>query len=193
MTRISGRRRQRGVTLLIGLIMLVLLTLLAVTAFNLSKGNMKAVGNMQNRNEAISTAKSAIEEVLSKTDFSANPATPFGTTNVKSYDVNGDGTTDMTVTVGSSGSTTNPPPCIKSYTILPADPADTTSQGCAASVQQNFGVAGGSTWGSQCADIVWEVTAVAADNVTGATSTVGQGIRLRDDASAAVNTANYCP
>jgi Tfp pilus assembly protein PilX len=181
-----NRHSQRGATLLIGLIMLVLMTLLAVSAFNLSKSNLKVVGNMQNHNEAVSTAKSAIEEVLSKTDFAANPAAAFGTGNVKSYDINGDGNNDVTVTMV-------PQPCIKSYQILPADPNDPTSQGCAASVQQNFGVSGSATWGSQCADIVWEVTAVAKDNVTGATATVGQGIRIRDDASSAVNAANYCP
>ncbi|MGE5466458.1 MAG: hypothetical protein ACM3Y9_03445 [Ignavibacteria bacterium] len=181
-----NRRSQRGATLLVGLIMLVLLTLLAITAFNLSRSNLKAVGNMQTHNEAVATAKSAIEEVLSKTDFSDNPAAAFGTGNIKSYDINGDTNADVTVTLV-------PQPCIKSYQILPADPSDPTSQGCAASVQQNYGVAGSTTWGSQCADIVWEVTAVATDNVTGATATVGQGIRVRQDASAAVNTTNYCP
>lgn len=182
----ARRDSQRGVTLLLGLIMLVLMTLLTITAFNLSKSNLKIVGNMQSHNEAVATARSAIEEVLSKTDFSNNPAAAFGAGNVKSYDINGDGNADTVVTL-------TPQPCIRSYQILPADPSDVTAQGCAASVQQNFGVASASTWGTQCADVVWEITAVATDNVTGASATVGQGIRIRDDASTAVNAANYCP
>jgi Tfp pilus assembly protein PilX len=179
-------RRQRGATLLIGLIMLVLLTLRVVTAFNLSRSNLKAVGNMQTHNEAVATARSAVEEVLSKTDFSVNPTAAFGTGNTKTYDLNGDGTADVSVSLV-------PQPCIKSYQILPVDPNDTTALGCASSVQQNFGIAGSATWGAQCADIVWEVTAVATDNVTGANATVGQGILVRQDANAAVNSANFCP
>ncbi|MEK7736556.1 MAG: hypothetical protein AAB319_02190, partial [Pseudomonadota bacterium] len=44
-------RRQRGATLVIGLIMLVLLTLMAVSSFNLGKSNLQIVGNMQFRNQ----------------------------------------------------------------------------------------------------------------------------------------------
>lgn len=181
-----NRRSQHGATLLVGLIMLVLLTLIAVTGFNLSKSNLRVVGNMQTHNEVVATAKSAVEEVLSTSNFSSTPSASLGGSNVKSYDINGDGTADVTVTMV-------PQPCVKSYQILPVDPNDTTALGCASSVQQNFGIAGSATWGAQCADIVWEVTAAATDNVTGANATVTQGIRVRQDANAAVNSANYCP
>ena len=47
MTALSLKSRQRGATLLVTLIMLVVLTLFAVTAFNLSSVNLKIVGNFQ--------------------------------------------------------------------------------------------------------------------------------------------------
>jgi len=57
-------RAQRGATLIVGLIMLVLITLMVTAAFMISTGNLKAVGNMQFRNEAIAAANAASEEVL---------------------------------------------------------------------------------------------------------------------------------
>lgn len=177
--------RQQGVVLLVCLIMLVLMTLLVVTAFNLSKSNLKVVGNMQSHDEVVATAQSAIEEVLSTTNFSDSPTAAFGAGNTKSYSVNG---RNNAVTV-----TLNPPPCIKSYKMLTADPSDPTAQGCIAGAQQNFGVANAPTSGSSCADVIWEINAVATDTVTEATTTVVQGIRIREDSAAAATTANYCP
>lgn len=183
---------QRGATLIVALIMLVLMTLAAITSFNLGRSNTLIIGNQQHVEEAESAAKAALEEVLSRTDFSQTPSAPFGTGNTKSYDVNSDGSNDITVTVGSSANAANPRPCVKSYQILPADPSDTTALGCASNVQQNFGVAGAATWGAQCADIVWEVTAVAADETTQASVTAVQGIRVRQDANITTNSATYC-
>ncbi|TLY72603.1 MAG: hypothetical protein E6K46_03125 [Gammaproteobacteria bacterium] len=47
MTRFPGR--QRGATLIVSLIMLLLITLLAVSSFTLGKANLQIVGNMQQR------------------------------------------------------------------------------------------------------------------------------------------------
>lgn len=44
--------------------MLVAITLLMVSAFTLSGGNLKVVGNMQYRNEAIAAANIAIEQTI---------------------------------------------------------------------------------------------------------------------------------
>ena len=38
--------RQRGATLIVSLIMLLLITLLAISSFTLGKGNLQIVGNM---------------------------------------------------------------------------------------------------------------------------------------------------
>src|SRR5437763_142545 len=47
MTRFPGR--QRGATLIVSLIMLLLITLLAVSSFTLGKANLQIVGNIQQR------------------------------------------------------------------------------------------------------------------------------------------------
>ncbi len=65
MNHMAPLRQQRGVTLIVGLIMLVLLTMVVTTAFTLSTTNLKAVGNMQFRDEAIGAANAAIEQVIS--------------------------------------------------------------------------------------------------------------------------------
>lgn len=65
------QRAQRGVTLIIGLIMLVLITLMVTTAFMLSHTNLKSVGNMQFRDEAVAAANVAIEQVLASPFYNA--------------------------------------------------------------------------------------------------------------------------
>ncbi|MFN2644775.1 MAG: PilX N-terminal domain-containing pilus assembly protein [Burkholderiales bacterium] len=61
-SKVAGR--QRGATLLVVLVMLVVLTLFAVAVINLSSMNAKAVGNMQQRKNAEIVAQGAVEQVL---------------------------------------------------------------------------------------------------------------------------------
>jgi len=71
----SAIKRQRGATLLVSLIMLIVLTLFAITGFNLSSVNLKITGNymMEKRMEAV--AQQAIEQLIStKTAFNMAPA-----------------------------------------------------------------------------------------------------------------------
>lgn len=58
-------RHEKGVTLIVAMILLVLITMMVTAAFNVSSTNIKSVGNMQFRNEALASAKIAIEEVVS--------------------------------------------------------------------------------------------------------------------------------
>lgn len=67
-------RAERGATLLISLIMLVVLTLFAVAGFNLSSVNLKIAGNYQDQKYMESLAQQAIEQVIStSTAFSLTP------------------------------------------------------------------------------------------------------------------------
>ncbi len=69
------KNRQRGATLVVSLIMLVVLTLLAVSGIRSSSVNLRIAGNMQMQAEASAAAQQAIEEVISNTDFTlAAPA-----------------------------------------------------------------------------------------------------------------------
>ena len=71
---IARPHEQRGITLVVGLIMLLILTLFAVSAIRLSTANLRTVGNMQARNEATAAAQRAIEQVMSSTDPFTAPA-----------------------------------------------------------------------------------------------------------------------
>lgn len=69
--RLPGR--ERGSTLVISLIMLVLITLFAVTAVNMSNSNMRVVGNYQIQKQMEAAAQQAIDQVMSR-------STSFGST-----------------------------------------------------------------------------------------------------------------
>ncbi len=69
--------RQRGATLLVSLIMLVVLTLFAVTGFNLSSVNLKIAGNFQQQRYVEAVVQQAIEQVIStSTAFNSAAALP---------------------------------------------------------------------------------------------------------------------
>jgi Tfp pilus assembly protein PilX len=79
--------RQRGVALLVSLIMLVVLTLFVVTAINSSSVNLKIVGAEQNQKAMESAAQQAIEQVISnQSNFSATATAT--TVNVNAGSVN---------------------------------------------------------------------------------------------------------
>ena len=171
--------RQQGATLVVALIMLVLLTLLALTSFNVSKSSLQVVSNMQQRDEAVAAAREVIEETISSTRFFNTPgdvlANPCGGPNQRCIDTNGDGRTDVTVTL------TPPPSCVKAQSIKNSDldVANEDDAGCTIGAQQNYGTAGAVTGNSECANSIWEVTAVATDATTQATVNVTQGIAVR--------------
>lgn len=93
MRPIASRHSQRGITLFVGLIMLVLITLMVTSAFTLSTSNLKSVGNMQARDEAIAAANQAIEHVLS------SPFTTAPAAEEINVDINNDGVTDYVASI----------------------------------------------------------------------------------------------
>jgi Tfp pilus assembly protein PilX len=175
----STPARQNGMTLLVALIMLVLMTLFAVTSFNLGKSSMKIVGNMQQRSQATVSAQSAIDETISNTYFVTNPssvfAVPCTNPNTRCYDINADGIQDITVTLAPAPFC-NSAKTIKSATLNLSNPDDL---GCSIGVSQSFGIAGSVSGDSLCANSMWELNAVATDNVTLAQATVTQGVAVR--------------
>ncbi|MEX1993019.1 MAG: hypothetical protein WD929_00035 [Steroidobacteraceae bacterium] len=181
----ASMRAQRGTTLVIALIMLVLLSLFAVSSLNTANTNLKVVGNMQSKSEALNASQDAIEKVLSTTQFISNPANavpdPCGTANTLCTDVTGDGIADFTTTL------TPQPACvavrpIKNQDLVLSNPEDL---GCSSGQQQQFGVAGAVTGDSLCANSIWEIRAVTTAATSGATAAATQGVGVRisaDDA-----------
>jgi Tfp pilus assembly protein PilX len=171
--------KQSGVTLLVALIMLIVITMLVITSANLGNSSLQTVSNMQNRNEAVTAAQEALEEVVSSKRFFESPTTVFttscnGSYNAKCIDTNGDNTPDVTVTL------TPVPTCVQAR-VMPNSElrmSDPEEAGCATPpAQEAFGMAA-PTNNSECAKSIWEIRAVALDNVTQATAAVTQGVSV---------------
>jgi Tfp pilus assembly protein PilX len=171
--------RERGMTLVMALILLILLTVLALTSFSLGNSNLQIVSNMQQREQAVAAAHQVIEETISSTRFFSTPeaaiTNPCGAPNQRCVDTDGDGKDDVRVAL------TPPPACVKAQSIKNSDLdlANTEDAGCSVGSNQNFGVAGASDGNSECANSVWEVNAVATDMATQASVKVTQGVAVR--------------
>lgn len=67
-------RQQTGATLLVALIFLLMMTLFAITAINMSTVNLRIVGNMQTSKALDAAAQAAIEQAISSmSQFSLTP------------------------------------------------------------------------------------------------------------------------
>ena len=160
-----GPGPERGAALVVGLIMLVLITLMLITALNLGVTNFRAVGNMQFRDEATAAANQAIEQVISS-PFTNAPAAE--TVNI---DINDDGSTDYVVGIAV-------PQCIMASQAFSADPS---------SVSLPPSMSLSSTWNT-----VWDIDATVngSGNVGGAAVRVRSGVRVL---LSAVDKAAVCP
>jgi Tfp pilus assembly protein PilX len=134
--RIPMRQRQRGTTLLIALVFLVILTLFAVSGMNTGVINLRTANNAQLMLEAEYAAQQQIEAVLnSVTGF----MTVASAATVSNIDVNGDSVTDFVVT-------TQAPVCLSiqpapgySYEFAASAPKDTVWQVTAVAADSVFG------------------------------------------------------
>ncbi|WP_295444267.1 PilX N-terminal domain-containing pilus assembly protein [uncultured Thiodictyon sp.] len=144
--------KQRGAVLVISLVLLVMLTLLTVTAQNLSTTNLKTVGNMQFRDEAIAAANRTIAQVLSS-PFTTNPVAQSIT-----VDIDNDGDTDYVVAMAQ-------PQCLSAAQAGNAAPSS-LSLGTAMTSQ--------TTWTT-----LWDLDAsVGGTNAGGAVVRVHCGVRV---------------
>lgn len=150
MTKFTSRSSQRGATLVVGLILLTVITLMVVAAFTLSNTNLKSVGNMQFRNEAIAAANKATEQIIAS-DFTVSTASQE-----INVDLNNDGTRDYVVTVA-------PPVCIRASVGTDAVLSSVTLPGMSSI----------STWKT-----VWDIASTVTDPVSGAVITMHSAIRV---------------
>jgi len=173
MSHRPSRRRQRGITLLMSMIFLVLLTLIVVSAMKVANVNSKVVGNVQRQKEAGAAAQQAIETVIS-TDFTASPRPA-----TISVDINDSGQAASTYTVDMPAPACTGVKPIKSQDLDAANPDD---QACLASgAGQNTGIIGaGPTGNSLCSNSNWEINgAVTPPNASLPVNTTHQGIAVR--------------
>lgn len=150
--------RQRGAVLVIGMIVLMLITLMVTAAFKFSTYNLKSVGNMQSRNEAIASANKAIEQVIGSWNFRSTPVADHIT-----VDIDNDGTNDYVVDLTA-------PVCVKAVASRGAatsgDECITTLDGvliCSKPPPAEYA-------------LLWELDAVATSSSSGTRVRVRQGV-----------------
>lgn len=131
---------EQGATLVVTLIMLVLLTLFAISAINSGMVNLRIAGNMQVQDEARAAGQVAIEQLISDVNYiqNINSLTWPRTTDV---DLNNDGTNDYRVIIPK-------PVCMRAGPQIPGRTSE-----CVAGEKAKL----------YCLDTIWEVTATARE------------------------------
>jgi Tfp pilus assembly protein PilX len=167
----NGIHEQQGAALIVSVIMLVLLTLFALSVINMSTVNLRVSNNEQIKTQSIASAQQAIEEVVS-TNFPANPQ-PM----TVAVDINNDGAPDYNVSVAK-------PVCNNSVPIklVELDVSESSDVACFASAASSGSGAVGAprSGNSVCSNTQWDVAATATEVAnSGATVSVHQGVGQR--------------
>ncbi len=150
---------QRGATLITALVMLVVLTLLVVSAMRSSTVNMRITGNMQVQEEAVSAAQQGVEVIMSN-DFTKNPVA-----------------SDVPVAYGAATYVAHvkAPKCTGNSKPIPAnDPSIAKIQGCWNQGNWDPNVSSDSL----CVKQQWLLESHVDDPSTAASATVHQGAAL---------------
>lgn len=147
------KRYQSGASLLVSLIMLLVLTILVVSAIRSSSTNLKIAGNMQAQTEATAAAQQAIEQVMSSDAIFKTPA-------------------GQTIVVGPYSVTVGTPVCIRKKPVDSGGSADPNPN------MLQDGLPGGGAAG-EILDTYWDIPATVLDTAaTGVKVEVHQGVRI---------------
>ena len=177
----SAQSSQRGATLVVALIVLVVLTMFALSAYTTSSMNLKTTSNTQMRAEAQYAAQEAIDHAVSTSRFVTTPGdvlvNPCGAANTLCPDYSGDGVSDYTVRL------TPEPACRKAEAVSSdtLDPRKSADLACITGQSQQWGVSGADTAAGEslCSNTVWELTAEAKSTITGAKVVISQGVGIQ--------------
>lgn len=177
--RLSPPRHQRGVALIVSLVLLVVALGLVLSLWTSVRATADITSNAQQRDQAQAAAEQTVEAAVNSPLLTTSPTTvftsPCGQPNTLCYDANSDGTADVAAVL------TPTPSCVKASAV-PLARLEVSKQAdelCVVQQGQSFGVAAAANSNSVCASTVWNVRAVATDSTTGATATVAQGIGVR--------------
>ena len=167
------RKRQQGMTLVVALVMLVVLTLLVVSAIRFGNINLRIAGNVQSETEASAAAQVAIETMVTTINASSNIST----------------ITNQTMTVGTGGRdysvTVTKPACIfnKNINNSELDPTKAADLPCFETTDTEKLVTATNTLTTvptACKDQQWDVQASVDDSAkSGAKTTMLQGVSVR--------------
>jgi hypothetical protein len=184
----SGRGgRERGVTLIVALVMLLAMALLAVWAYNGSTGNLRIVGNTQVRQEAFAAAQAAIEWTISSPLFVQEPAAVAASP--IPVDVHGNGTPSYAALLQPA------PTCyrVRPVSASELNPSAATDLPCLLSQAPNgieSELPGPAAGASLCSDMEWNIRAVVNDAPSGTSVAANQGVAVRGFVT---DAATGCP
>jgi Tfp pilus assembly protein PilV len=184
-SRLPSAAAQKGIALIMSLVMLLVLTLMTLSAFNLGKIGLQLVDNSQQRSQVENAAEMVVNRVVSSSDFTIDPTmlldasgcpdsvTPSA--NSQCVDLYGDGKTVINVALAPA------PACVQSKAVAPAslDLTKPEDLGCVAGVSQSFGGPGSGAGSSLCADSLWEINAVAKEATSNSVASVTLAVSLR--------------
>ncbi|ROZ75817.1 hypothetical protein [Ramlibacter sp. WS9] len=177
-----SRRAQSGITLVVSLIMLIVLTLLVVSAIRFGNINLKITGNAQTQAESGAAAQVAIEKVIASAVAGSSLSAMITTTASVS-------------TGGMSYSVTVAKPICKltqnvdTSTLDPSNENDLLCYGQQDKDGQETATGTITQGPSACKDQRWDISASIGDSSTGAKTTVLQGAGLRVSAEVACPTS----
>ena len=173
-------KKQEGIVLVIALIMLIAVTLIAVTGANISLAQLKVVQNFEAKQHMRMLAENAIEEAIITPGFlqgvKAFNRSCYEDPYTKCYDLSGDGVPD------SARVTLSKPECVSVQPVLNNALNVWESEADASCYRSGTRENGYSRY-SLCADTLWEVRSVAYDPVTNAKVYFRHGLAFRTNAN----------
>lgn len=195
--RAPRARHQQGAVLIVGLIMLLLVTLIAVAAMRMSTTHVQVVGNEQFKAEAVTAANYALDLVVNNEDFtdidlSANPVT---------VSLSGDGDQAFEMSVQYTEPECSRYRFIKknelvkrvesgtsyTYTVEESDAGCITGVPSTGVTIVNSAALSSPEDNSLCVTTLWDVAATVSHEPTGASVTVNQGLEMRMEITEAEN------
>ncbi len=196
--------REKGAVLFVALIMLVLITLLAVSGIRMATSHLQVVANQKFTDEGRAAAEFALDSVVNMASFQTicpDGTTTFPCTTPVSFKQSDSSSDTTAINVQ-----TTQPVCTRARKIKQTELVTTVSGAAtiaAADIPCFAGLGSGgltvvtlgssSTSGdSLCSSAMYNITATVADATTGAAVVVDQGISTRVD-SATASTACGTP
>jgi hypothetical protein len=168
-----NRRLQSGITLVIALVMLIVLSLLVVSAIRFGNINLKITGNVQAETEAIAAAQFAIEKTIKDMIIAPNMSSVAAQP-------------DLAVSTGGREYSVNviKPVCLftRNVSNTELDPAIEGDRPCfEGNDAERLITSGGilTTTPTACKNQQWDVQASVDDNSSGAKTTILQGVATR--------------
>lgn len=174
---------QKGITLIVTLIMLVVLTLLVVSAIRFGNINLKIAGNVQSQSEAVAATQIAIERVLEQVKVAPN-IDAIAASNSNSPAITAGGGAYKVAWTAPACKLTKP---VSNADLSPTKASDIPCfEGTGGDIQVDAN-GKATTTPAACNDQNWEVQATVDDAATGTKVMANQGFSVR------VSAATKCP